>query len=275
MLRTFLFGASMSRYPFHLCQPDHTKSCGACCGLYNLEDHSRTTLTALLKQRTELFFSSGETPDTADYQTEVRAIPTPPKLCETIHNCEFLGFVDKARRRVGCLLHPVLHQGSDLRTCSFYGAELCDNHFCISYSSLTPVEQKAVICALDDWYSYGLVLTDVDFVKAFFNHVQNRMGESVKAERLENKDVQNSLWDYFKLKESWQFSADDKRMGKYYFSEAECRIARIEYEKHFKISSSRFDTIFVSLASSLKTEGEVLAAESIIEEKIKRFIEVY
>ena len=31
---------------------------------------------------------------------------------------------------------------------------------------------------------------------------------------------------------------------------------------------------FVSLASGFKREGEVLAAESIIEEKIKRFIEM-
>ena len=264
----------MKKYPLHLCQPDQTKSCGACCGLYNLEDHSRGTITALLKQRTELFFSPGEKPDPAGYQKKVLAIPNQPKLCQTIHNCEFLGFVDKERRRVGCLLHPVLHQGRDLRTCAFYGAELCDNHFCISYSSLTPVEQKAVICSLDDWYLYGLVLTDVDFVKAFFYHVQNRMGDSVGTRKLEREEVRNALRNYFQLKESWKFSTHDKRLGKYYFSEAEYRIARIEYEKHLHMGPSRFDTIFISLASGFKKEGEVLVAESIIEEKIKQFIGV-
>ena len=173
------------------------------------------------------------------------------------------------------MLHPVLHQGRDLRTCSFYGAELCNNHFCTSYSSLTPVEQKAVICSLDDWYLYGLVLTDVDFVKAFFVHVQNRMGDSVSTTKLEKEEVRDSLWSYFQLKESWKFSAGDKRLGKYYFSEGEYRIARIEYEKHLNMRPSQFDTIFVSLSSCFKTEGEVLEAESIIEETIKGFIEVY
>ena len=264
----------MKRYPLHLCQPDHTKSCGACCGPYNLEDHSRKTLTALLKKRTELFFSSGANPDPTAYQKEIRTIPIPPKLCETIHNCEFLGFVDKQGRRVGCLLHPVINQGRDLRTCSFYGAELCANHFCIGYSCLTPMEQKAVISALDDWYLYGLVLTDVDFVKTFFTHVQNRMGDSVKKGNLEKGEVRSALWNYFQLKESWQFSAGDKRLGKYYFSKAEYRIARIEYEKHLHMKPSRFDTIFVSLASGFKTEEEVLEAESIIEEKIEHFIAV-
>ena len=265
----------MEKYPFHLCQPDYTKSCGACCGLYNFEDHSRETLTALLKRRTELFFSSGENPDPAAYQKKIGTIPPPPKLCETIHNCEFLGFVDKAKKRVGCLLHPVLHQGRDLRTCSFYGAELCSSHFCISYSSLTPVEQKAVICSLNDWYLYGLVLTDVDFVKSFFYHVQNRMGDSVKAGKLDKEEVHSNLRNYFELKESWRFSSNDSRLGKYYFSQAEYRIARIDYEKNWKVRPSQFDTIFVSLASNFKTEGEVLEAESIIEEKISRFIEGY
>jgi hypothetical protein len=137
------------------------------------------------------------------------------------------------------------------------------------------VEQKAVICSLDDWYLYGLVLTDVDFVKGFFYHVQNRMGDSVRIDKLEKKEVWDALRNYFHLKESWKFSARDKRLGKYYFSEAEYRIAHIEYEKYLQMTPSRFNTIFVSLASDFKTEGEVLEAETIIEEKIKLFIGVY
>ena len=172
------------------------------------------------------------------------------------------------------MLHPVLHQGQDLRTCSFYGAELCVNHFCISYTSLTPVEQTTVICSLDDWHLYGLVLTDVDFVKAFFTHLQNRMGDSVRADKLEKVPVQHALRNYFALKGAWKFSSSRSRLGKYYFSQAEYRIARIDYEENWDMRPSPFDTIFVSLASAFNTEEEVLEAEDIIEEKIRRFIEV-
>jgi hypothetical protein len=38
---------------------------------------------------------------------------------------------------------------------------------------------------------------------------------------------------------------------------------------------SRFDTIFMSLASVFEREDDVREAESIIEEKIRRFIEAY
>ncbi|MBU1208698.1 MAG: hypothetical protein KKH04_17535 [Proteobacteria bacterium] len=38
---------------------------------------------------------------------------------------------------------------------------------CLSYTHLTKVEQSAVFMALDDWYLYGLVITDIDLVKGF------------------------------------------------------------------------------------------------------------
>ena len=265
----------MRSYPLHLCQPDNTKSCRACCGLYNFEDHGRTTLLSLLERRTDLFFSPGEKPDVSRYHRKIKTFPPAPKLYETIYNCEFLGFVDRGCRRVGCLLHPVLHQGVDLRTCSFYGPELCSDYFCISFTCLTPVEQRAVICSLDDWYLYGLVITDVDFVKAFFTHVQNRIGDSLRDDRLHTLPAQTALRDFFELKTSWKFLSRTKRLGKYYFSQAEYHIARLEYKKTWGMGPSRFDTIFMSLASVFNGEDDVREAESIIEEKIRRFIEVY
>jgi hypothetical protein len=265
----------MRNYPLHLCQPDNTKSCGACCGLYNVEDHSRETLISLLEKRTELFFSSGEKPDVDRYGREIKAFPPLPKLSETIYNCEFLGFVDRDYRRVGCLLHPVFNHGVDLRTCSFYGAILCRDHFCISFTCLSPVEQRAVISSLDDWYLYGLVITDVDFVKAFFAHVQNRLGDSLRDDRLDTLPVQTALRDFFELKVSWKFLSRIKRLGTYYLSQAEYHIARPDYKKTWGMEPSRFDTIFKSLASVFKSEDDVREAEAIIEEKIRRFIEEY
>jgi len=132
-------------YPVHLCQPDENKSCGACCGLYNWEDHLRTALESLLEKRTELFLSLGENADLDRYRSLSGGLLSGQKLCETIYNCEFLGFTDVKKKRVGCLLHPVLHYGVDLRSCSFYGQKMCEEHFCPSFTSLTEVEQKAVV----------------------------------------------------------------------------------------------------------------------------------
>jgi hypothetical protein len=137
------------------------------------------------------------------------------------------------------------------------------------------VEQHAVITSIDDWYLYGLVITDVDFVKAFFTHVQNRLGDSLRSDRLDAIPVRAALREFFELKISWKFLSKTGRLGKYYFSEAEYRIARLAYKEKWEIEPSPFDTIFLSLASTFESEDDVREAESIIEEKIRCFIEVY
>jgi hypothetical protein len=266
---------NLPKYPFHLCQPDPAKSCGACCGLYNWEDHSRETLASLLERRTALFFSLENHPDLDQYRNLSASFPANPKLLETIYNCEFLGFIDKEHRRVGCFLHPSNHPGVDRRGDSFYGGELCAAHFCPSFTYLTPVEQQAVLKALDDWYLYGMVITDIDLIKEFFKHVQDRLGESLRPERLKNLHVPKALKDFFQLKESWKFASAARRLGKYYFSQSEYQIARIEYEKNWKMNPSRFDKILVSLSSEFGSREDILEADSIIEERIRKFIEAY
>jgi hypothetical protein len=176
---------------------------------------------------------------------------------------------------VGCLLHPAIHQGVDRRGESFYGAELCTGHFCPSFTHLTKVEQTAVLGALDDWYLYGLVITDIDLIKEFFKHVQNRLGESLRPDRLGDLGVSQALRDFFRLKESWKYASSKRRLGKYYFSHSEYQIARIEYGKNWKISPSNFDKILVSLSSEFGSKEDILEAESVIEEKMEKFVETY
>jgi hypothetical protein len=262
-------------YPFHLCQPDGQKSCGACCGLYNLQDHSRRTLTNLLRKKTELFHVAPKDGRLIEYREAVAGLPFNPKLLETIYNCEFLGFIDPVQRRVGCLLHPSLHDGEDQRYHSFYGPELCSGHFCPSYTHLAAVEQAAVIATVHDWYLYGLVITDIDLVKEFMQEVQTRLGDHLRLERLACPGVTEALVDFFRLKEFWKFASSSHRLGKYFFSYDEYRIARIDYEKQWKMKPSRFNKILLSLASEFQAREDIEEAETVIETKIKEFLRAY
>ncbi len=261
-------------YP--LCQPDPTKSCGACCGLYNWEDHSRATLEPLLQRRTHLFLSSRRDPELFQKAYSAEKFLSNPKLVEAIYNCEFLGFLDAGRKRVGCLLHPSVNQGEELRYhCCFYGPELCAGHFCPSYTFLDRSEQKTVLVSLEDWYLYGLVITDIDLVKEFCQNVQTRLGDRLRDERLQDFMVRQALRDFFRLKESWKFASSKNRLGKYYFSHSEYQVARIEYEKNWKVKPSRFDKILISLSSEFKNREDILEAESLIEGKISKFVGAY
>ena len=258
-----------------LCHPDPMKSCGACCGLYNWRDHSRKTLLPLLEKRTSLFFSCRRDPELFRRACAKEPLSANPKLLETIHNCDFLGFVDGESKRVGCLLHPSVHRGRDLRDHCFYGAEICAGHLCPSHAHLTGTEKKSVLAALEDWYLYGLVITDIDLVKEFFRHVQARLGDSVREDRLEEAGIRGALREYFSLKGSWRFASSENRLGKYFFSHAEYQLARIEYEKNWGLKPSRFDRILLSLSSEFRSREEVREAESIVEGKIAGFVRAY
>jgi hypothetical protein len=259
----------------HLCQPDNAKSCGACCGLYNWENHSRAALLGLLNGRTDCFAAAAIDGDVDGYRRRAEKLAPGPKLCETIYNCEFLGFVDGGRTRVGCMLHPACNRGTDLRSRSFYGAELCASHYCVGYTGLRVMEQQAVVQSVDDWYLYGLVITDIDLVKSFFAHAENRLGDCVRCDRLADKTACEALRDFFMLKEHWKFAAGSHMLGKYYFSEGEYYTARIDYEKRLGIRRSPFDRILVSLSSEFSQAADLEEAEAIIDGHLHRFVAAY
>ncbi len=259
----------------HLCQPDSGKSCGACCGLYNYRGTSRPQLERRLKRRTEAFHRLQEyTPGTLKgFSNWVRSSEPGEKLLETIYNCEFLGFLDPACRRVGCLLHPCRHKGADLRDCSFYGADLCDGHLCLSYQKLTREEKWAVIQSLDDWYLYGICITDIDLCKSFFGFASERLGAAPSLSLISLPAVRRAAGDFFSLKISWPFRTDDEgRFGKYCLAEDEYREARIPYEE-IGCGKSRYDRIFLSLASDFSSVEELRRAERLIEDKIAAFVQ--
>ena len=207
-----------------LCHPDLEKSCGACCGLYNYVDHRRETLRTLLEKRTSFFLSQRPSPEWISfYKKEAKQFETSSVLCHKIYCCEFLGFVDQARKRVGCLLHPALW-GEDLRDFCFYGKELCSQHLCPSHTYLSEDEKGIVIKVIQDWYLYGLVITDLDLVRESLALIANGIGRSLRVRDVEEPLLKRALGDFFALKENWPFKDHRLRLGRYWFSQGEYRL---------------------------------------------------
>ncbi|MBN1662428.1 MAG: hypothetical protein JW943_02395 [Deltaproteobacteria bacterium] len=260
----------------HLCQPDASKSCGACCGLYNYVNSSKDALTERLSRRTELFHLTVKGPgDLAAFSAMINRTEDAAKRYEVIYCCEYIGFIDPERKKVGCLLHPLQNGGVDLRDVSFYGRELCDGHFCPSYHYISPEEKRALIHIIDDWYLYGLCVTDIDLVKEYFRLISDGVHEMPRARRFENGILRDIALGFFSFKTSWPFrSADANRLGKYYFDGSQYMISHIDYEA-LGCERSRFDKIFVSLSSDFRSKGEVERGENMIDEKIDAFIGAY
>lgn len=262
--------------PPSLCQPDPGKSCGACCGLYNYRGAGRGETAARLGRRTERFGQIDRyTPETLEsFSRWVKATEPPGKLLETIYNCEYLGFLDPGQRRVGCLLHPARHKGvEDLRDCSFYGAELCAGHLCLSYSKLSRGEKWCLILSLDDWYLYGICVTDIDLCKRFFSIASDRLGSEPNLSAIARPEARAAAADFFRLKVQWPFrSREEGRFGKYCLAEDEYRQARIPYEE-IGCPPNVYDAIFLSLASEFSSSDEVRQASDLVDGRISAFVD--
>lgn len=259
-----------------LCHPDSKKSCGACCGLYNYENNSRDTLNRLMHYRTDVLRSEmRDGVDIVNIKDHLEDIETPKKLFDVIYNCPFLGFVDEDRRRVGCMIHPINNDGVEMRDVSFYGAKLCDDHECPSFMYLTETEKMGVAAVIDDWYLYGLVITDIDFVKEYFRILAEALGEEIKPEMLVIPKVRRAAYAFFSLKESWPFKSRKKRFGKYSFSIAEYRIEKKVGERELRLFESRYKKIFISLETDFPDEGEAKRGEQMIDLLISDFLSAY
>lgn len=259
----------------HLCQPDACKSCGACCGLYNYADSTRKFLTMKLRDRTKLFRETVKVQaDLKAFSDAIKNRESGEKLYEVIYCCEYLGFLDDDEKRVGCLLHPFQNDGVDMRDVSFYGVELCNGHFCPSYHFISRAEKLALIRIIDDWYLYGLCITDIDLVKEYFRFISEGIYEVVHPDRLKGR-LRDIALDFFSFKTSWPFrSPDTNRFGKYYFDGSQYMISHIDYDA-LGCERSRFDKIFLSLTSRFKNLEELKEGEEIVRKNIDEFIACY
>jgi len=269
----------MSQPPgtLHLCQPREGISCGACCGLYNHADSRAETLRPQLRARTALAreMRGGDPMWPKAYGERVRAAEPAGRIYETIYTCEFLGYVDDGERRVGCLLHPLMNDGRDLRHHSFYGQELCAGHFCPSYTYLTEAEQRAVVAACDDWYLYGIVVTDIDLVKDVFAHAERRLARPILGDVAERPAVARALGDVFRLRLDWPYRAGERpRFGKYYFAGEDYGIAEVNYAE-IGVEPSPFDKILRSFESRFASVEALRDAEARTDARIEAFVAAY
>jgi len=264
---------------FYLCQPQETitgatPSCASCCGIYNYHGHSRSLVTDVLTYQTELWDGWDGADEDAERISKAADARRPRVRFEVIYNCPFAGFLDRERRRVGCLLHPG-RLGQDLREFCRYGHRTCGEARCTAYTYLSPEEGRAVMATAADWYLYGLCITDVDLVKDFFELCEMRLYHGVDPARVAaDPELARAFGDYLSLKESWPWAMDPGRFGKYYFVGRDYHIYSIDYPR-LGVSCPHHNGILLSLGSVIETKVELVRALEIIDEKVEKFVKLY
>lgn len=115
--------------------------------------------------------------------------------------CPLLGFLDREETRLGCLAHPAATGGADLRDAGVYDARTCEGFFCPSHSWLSEDEAALAALACGDAYLYGLVVTDVPFLRAALAAAGEAAGTRVELRHLRRPALRRALRALFALKE--------------------------------------------------------------------------
>ncbi|HDI60499.1 MAG TPA: hypothetical protein ENF48_09140 [Desulfobacteraceae bacterium] len=193
----------------YLCQVNEMVSCGACCGLYNVADASRPALEAMLARRTTRFSRLPRQMEAIlAFGEQTAAVEGQPRPYPDFHHCPYLGLIGEGRTRVGCLLHPLAagNQGVDFRGLSEYGGMACRIYFCPSTRRL-PGRYKAILrICFDNWYDYGLVVTERHLVAALLAEVERCLGQPLDPGALVRRPAQAAaLGALLAIKRDWPF----------------------------------------------------------------------
>lgn len=258
----------------YLCQVGEGVSCGACCGLYNTTDASRGRLQGLLAERTERFKQVPRDEDAIDaFRLEYeRREPQPNRPFPDFYHCPFLGFVGEEGARVGCLLHPLApdNRGIDYRGLSFYGGMACRDYFCSSHRNLPAVTKEIVRAVGNDWYIYGLMVTEERMLAGFFGEVERRLGRPLKLEDIAaHPAARTAVTRFLGLKPGWPFRSPDSRgPGNYFFNDGLYPHPPIDYGR-IGAAASVHDTLLQELGSTFRSAADLAAAEAVIEELMR------
>ncbi len=251
-----------------LCQVSSTVSCGACCGLYNLPNLSREKLEILLSERTEAFASVPRTED-GIYEFK-RKNKGPHRLSRPFpgfHHCPFLGFIGGEKNCVGCLLHPAIpgNNDADYRFLSWYGEQACSTYLCPTSRKLPTVYQSILTQTIDNWYVYGLIVTEHALVTAYFKEMEIRIGRPIAvSDYTQNIRARDAFREFAELKSKWPYRRDNCSGPCNFFLENGLYSRPGVLRKTLDIPPSSYETILKELDSGFSSAKEIVAAEQFL-----------
>jgi len=252
-----------------LCQVG-TASCGACCGLYNRDELSRPAVHALLVRRTRALAAAPRTQE--GFRAAAAALrddgATP--LFPSVRVCPLLGYLDEAATRVGCLAHPLVTGGPDLRDCGAYDARICGSFFCPSHSWLSEDEAELVaeVCGGDP-YLYGLVVTDVPFLRAALGGVAELTGARVELRHLDAPPFRLALAHLLALKEELAPGSDGLFGAFRAGADGEPLPRAIDYGALGREGASPFDALLTTVGADPRSGNDLDALEAEVRSRLE------
>ena len=189
------------------------------------------------------------------------------------HHCPFIGLIGESHQRVGCLLHPLAdgNKGIDYRGLSYYGAMACRQYFCPSHRELPTEIKKTVQRLAENWYDYGLVITEVSLLSAMAEEMEKRLASPLLSmSACSGPAALRALREVVFLKLGWPYRKDGGRdLCHYFFSDRKHERQPVDFTAAGRPAAA-FGTILTELTSAFGSAAELLSAERRLENLFQR-----
>ena len=236
----------------YLCQVSDTLSCGACCGLYNTADPSRTSLEQRLLRRTEIFARVPRDPASIEaFAREIAGTEPRERPLPGFHHCPYIGLIGMDRSCVGCLLHPLAdgNDGVDYRGFSPYGGMACKICFCPAYRVLSAPHREILRLTAPDWHAFGILITEARTVEVMLRAAEDLAGRPIAPDRMDEEGkLRKAIRDLYALILVWPFRPNGFPLGTYFLGDEQVRKDPVDYSAAGG-HPSRYDAALQELAS--------------------------
>lgn len=238
--------------------------------MYNYVEHDPAAVGTMIDRRTAAFARDADVRDPESLaRFRVEWEPVDGKLIDEVPDCPFLGRV--APGRVGCLVHPLLNEGVDGRDCGVYDRQTCDDYLCAAHQVLRPIEKWLVIEAVQDSYTYGLVVTDPLFVRQLFERAADLSGAAPLPARVMRPASVRAARGYFRLKNEWPYGASDAVFGQVTSGKGLETPRRAAPTEGLDVPPAPWDTILRCLGTAVRDVAELEAARERVQREVQRF----
>ncbi len=201
------------------------------------------------------------------------------KLLSDLPNCPFLGLLgyespaDKKPRshKIGCLVHPLQNDGVDGRDCGVYDRQTCEEYLCAAHDLLGGREKLLVVQAIGDSYLYGLVITDVRFVRQLFERAADINGMDPPTRCVQRAEAVETAGAYFELKRDWPFRAEDGVFGQMRPGQGLDCSRRQGPAVGLGLDPGAFDAVLTCLGTEVSSADELHQARALVRERIEAF----
>ncbi len=149
---------------------------------------------------------------------------------------------------------------------SWYGEKACRSYFCPATKKLSPIYQAILKQTIDDWYVFGLIVTEHSLVTAYFKEIEFRLGRNIAvSDYTQDIEATHAFREFAELKSKWPYRREDSPGPCNFFFENGLYPRPDVIRNTPDIPQSSYETIFRELDSGFSSPKEIVAADQLLD----------